>query len=176
MTRPVTEFAILRLRSPVSLADPDLTAGLHRVSTQQSSWSGFPLHWFTYSKSENTFVCILSQWESVPAHQLSIDSPQNQALLDLLLPKLDIFAFCHVDLRPLAPNSQLGTVFQAQHITWRELDIDIPTHSPDEPKGDACGWAIDTPEPKFYVFRIANDAQIQSTHWTTMSRLTFGNP
>ena len=106
MTHPVTEFAILRLKSDITFDDLDI----RRVSVEQSAWSGFPLYWFTYTTGQDTFACILSQWASVPAHQAWIASPQNQALLQLMLPKLEIAAFCHVDLHTSRSEIQLNDI------------------------------------------------------------------
>jgi hypothetical protein len=159
---PVTEFAILRLKDS-SLTDPELIQNLRRVSTEQSAWSSFPLHWFTYDgpAAHETYVCILSQWASVPAHQAWIDSAQNQALLALLAPKLDIASFCHIDLRA----AELGRVFEAESVSWRSFGEEVKL-------GDASGWVVDTPKPTFYVFQINSQ---DDTGFTTMSRLELSN-
>ncbi|CAE6416281.1 unnamed protein product [Rhizoctonia solani] len=179
MSRPVTEFAILRLKPEnTSLNDPELIAGLRRVSSEQSTWSTFPLYWFTYSSDGDTFVCILSQWEDVPAHQEWIDSDQNQALLKLLSPKLEIHSFCHIDLHASKLGVELGDVFLANQLSWRKLTEGERVAGGEERKGDACGWAVDTPEPTFYVFRIekSNDPRTgEGLDWTTMSRLDLEN-
>ncbi|ELU42725.1 hypothetical protein AG1IA_03231 [Rhizoctonia solani AG-1 IA] len=177
MSEPVTEFAILRLKSEnTSLDDPELIAGLRRVSAEQSAWSTFPLYWFTYSSpNQDTFVCILSQWEDVFAHQEWIESDQNQALLELLTPKLEIYAFCHVDLHASKSGIELGDVFLATQLSWRKLTEDERVAGGQDRKGDSCGWAVDLPEPTFYVFRIDKDNNDPRTgeglDWTTMSRL-----
>lgn len=198
MTLPVTEFAILRLKpDATSLDDPDLKPGLRRVGIEQSAWSGFPLHWFSHTSttSGDTFVCLLSQWTSVQAHQSWIDSAQNQALLQLLLPKLEIFAFCHIDLHTTTSEIQLADLFQAQRLSWRKLDLeDRVAKSNQAQRGDACGWAVDASEPTFYVFRgdvervnVEGDesevGEKETTRtggddtgsWTTMLRLDFEN-
>ncbi|CEL60702.1 hypothetical protein RSOLAG1IB_03941 [Rhizoctonia solani AG-1 IB] len=176
MSGPVTEFAILRLKSEnnTSLNDPELITGLGRVNSEQSAWSTFPLYWFTYSSDESTFVCILSQWEDVFAHQEWIDSDQNQALLKLLSPKLEIHAFCHIDLHASKSGIELGDVFLAKQLSWRKLTEAERVAGGQGRKGDACGWAVDTPEPMFYVFRVDknNDPRTEEeVDWTTMSRL-----
>ncbi|EUC64045.1 hypothetical protein RSOL_434630, partial [Rhizoctonia solani AG-3 Rhs1AP] len=179
MSEPVTEFAILRLRQDTtSLKDPQLIAGLERVGSEQSAWSTYPLYWFTYSADQDTFVCILSQWDDVPAHQEWIDSPQNQALLELLLPKLEIHSFCHADLHASKPGVELDDVLQAKQLNWRKLTEGERVVGAEGQKGDACGWALDTPEPTFYVFRIDNGSGIgtEGADWTTISRLNFENP
>jgi hypothetical protein len=158
----VTEFAVLRLKD-CSLTDSELIQGLRRVSAEQSAWSSFPLHWFTYDgPARETYVCILSQWASVPAHQAWIDSAQNQALLALLAPKLDIASFCHIALRASEP----GSVFGAERLSWKSFGEEIEL-------GDASGWAVDTPEPTFYVFQIKS--QDDTAGFTNMSRLELSN-
>ncbi|KDN49696.1 hypothetical protein RSAG8_01761, partial [Rhizoctonia solani AG-8 WAC10335] len=176
MSTPVTEFAILRLKQDTtSLKDPELIAGLGRVSSEQSAWSTFPLNWFTYPADGDTFVCILSQWDDVPAHQEWIDSPQNQALLKLLLPKLEIHAFCHVDLHASNSGVELDDILQAKQLSWRKL-TEGERVAGEGQKGDACGWAVDTPEPTFYVFRInGSGAEMEGPDWTAISRLDFEN-
>ncbi|KAH7339818.1 hypothetical protein B0J17DRAFT_375847 [Rhizoctonia solani] len=178
MSGPVTEFAILRLKQDTtSLKDPELIAGLGRVSSEQSAWSGFPLYWFTYSTETDTFVCILSQWDDVPAHQEWIDSDQNQALLKLLLPKLEIHTFCHVDLHASKIGVELNEMFQANQLSWRKLTENERVAGAEGRKGDACGWAVDTPEPTFFVFRVENgsSAGAEDVEWSTISRLDFEN-
>ncbi|QRW21666.1 hypothetical protein RhiXN_06655 [Rhizoctonia solani] len=176
MSEPVTEFAILRLKSEnTSLDDPELIAGLRRVSAEQSAWSTFPLYWFTYSSpNQDTFVCILSQWEDVFAHQEWIESDQNQALLELLTPKLEIYAFCHVDLHASKSGIELGDVFLATQLSWRKLTEDERVAGGQDRKGDSCGWAVDLPEPAFYVFRIDKDSNDPRTEKTWIGQLCLG--
>ncbi|KAJ1304784.1 hypothetical protein OPQ81_005920 [Rhizoctonia solani] len=179
MSDPVTEFVILRLKPDMtSLKDPELIAGLRRVSSEQSAWSTFPLHWFTYTADGYTFVCILTQWDDVPAHQEWIDSAQNQALLKLLLPILEIHAYCHVDLHASKSGVELGDLLQAKQLSWRKLTEAERVAGPGGRIGDACGWAVDTPEPTFYVFRVDDETGAgmeQQEDWIAITRLDFGN-
>ncbi|KAG9124949.1 hypothetical protein FRC07_009583 [Ceratobasidium sp. 392] len=174
-TSPVTEFAILRLKHDRPHTDSELYAYLRRVSAEQSAWSSFPLHWFTYTttndgpaRETDTFICILSQWASVPAHQVWIDSAQNQELLALLSPTIELASFCHVALKSDEVDKVLGT----DKLRWKYLTEEVLD------KGDASGWAVDTSEPRFYVFKIVGSEEVGSESkggWTTMSRLDLSN-
>ncbi|KAG8722024.1 hypothetical protein FRC08_007793 [Ceratobasidium sp. 394] len=173
MLPPVTEFAVLRLKPDRPVTDSELHATLRRVSAEQSAWSSFPLYWFTYTTHDGpapeTFNCILSQWASVPAHKAWIDSAQNQALLALLAPTIEIASFCHVALEP--KSGEIDKVLGADKLRWKKLGEEVSE------KGDASGWAVDTPEPTFCVFEIVG-SDVESRNgdgWTTMSRLDLSN-
>ncbi|KAF8609011.1 hypothetical protein BDV93DRAFT_214882 [Ceratobasidium sp. AG-I] len=178
---PVTEFADLRLKPGFTLGDSVLQDGLRRVNAEQSAWSTFPLHWFTYTPTDDsheTHVCILSQWASVSAHQAWIDSPQNQDLLALLGPKLDIASFCHIDLHVSRQGVELDEVLEASNLSWETLGAAERAFAGDNVElGDACGWAVDSPEPKFFVFRIEEPKSSGNTSSrqgsTIMSRLNI---
>ncbi|QRV94228.1 hypothetical protein RhiJN_22246 [Ceratobasidium sp. AG-Ba] len=171
-TPPVTEFAILRLKKGRSHTDSELYTHLRRVSAEQSSWSTFPLYWFIYTTNDvparetETYICILSQWASVPAHQAWIDSEQNQALLTPLAPTIDIASFCHIALKP--KEGEVDKVLGAGKLRWKQLG-EQPNESE---RGDASGWAVDTPAPTYYVFEAAEpEDKDAGDGWTTMSRL-----
>ncbi|KAG8682028.1 hypothetical protein FRC09_017067, partial [Ceratobasidium sp. 395] len=169
-TAPVTEFAILRLKHDRPHTDSELYEHLRRVSAEQSAWSSFPLHWFTYiatndgpGRETETFICILSQWASVPAHQAWIDSAQNQALLALLSPTIEIASFCHVALK--SKSDEIDRVLGADKLSWKYWREEV------QDKGDASGWAVDAPESRFYVFKIVDVSDVGSEAggdgWTT---------
>ncbi|KAG8747786.1 hypothetical protein FRC10_011231 [Ceratobasidium sp. 414] len=174
---PVTEFAVLRLKPDRPLTDSELHTHLRRVSAEQSAWSFFPLYWFTYTSDDGptparvteTFICILSQWASVPAHQAWIDSAQNQALLTLLSSTIEIASFCHVALT--SESGEIDKVLGAGKLRWKMLGEEV------REKGDASGWAADTPEPTFCVFEIVGSGveSSDSAGWTIMSRLDLSN-
>lgn len=168
-TPPVTEFAVLKVKQDRLHTEAELHTHLRRVSAEQSAWSSFPLYWFTYrddapGPETETFICILSQWASVPAHQAWIDSEQNQALLTLLSPTIDITSFCHVALKP--KEGEIGRVLGADKLRWKQASQSTDV------AGDASGWAVDTTAPTFYVFEIVKEgAENKGEGWTVMSRL-----
>ncbi|QRV79591.1 hypothetical protein RhiJN_07606 [Ceratobasidium sp. AG-Ba] len=138
-TPPVTEFAILRLKKDRPHTDCELHTHLRRVSVEQSSWSTFPLYWFMYTthdvpaRETETCICILSQWASVPAHQAWIDSEQNQALLTLLAPTIEIASFCHIALKP--KGDEIDKILGAGKLRWKQLG----EQANENEKGDASG-------------------------------------
>uniref|UniRef100_A0A0W0EXW0 ABM domain-containing protein n=1 Tax=Moniliophthora roreri TaxID=221103 RepID=A0A0W0EXW0_MONRR len=92
---PITEFATLTFNTPISTAPlPEL---LQRLSTNQSAWSGYPLLFFVDTSDPN-IIYLVSGWESVAAHQKWIESNENQELLRLFGPYVEITGFSHLEV------------------------------------------------------------------------------
>lgn len=92
----VTEFATLKVVSEDGIS-AELLAHLARLSELQSSYSGYPLYFYS-SNTPTTTIYLLSKWSSVEAHNVWIASDHNQQLLKLLIGKfLEINDFVHID-------------------------------------------------------------------------------
>ncbi|KAF9267843.1 hypothetical protein L218DRAFT_854539, partial [Marasmius fiardii PR-910] len=106
---PITEFAILKLNTPIT-SEGRLGMLLKRLQTSQSSWSSYPILLYSDYLSINTSkpststsdstVYLISGWESVEAHQKWIESDENQELLRLFGEEfgVEIRGFWHLSL------------------------------------------------------------------------------
>ncbi|KAG7089487.1 hypothetical protein E1B28_011167 [Marasmius oreades] len=95
---PITEFATFQINTAIT-SDP-LPTLFKRVQESQSSWSSYPVLFYsdvTRSSSSST-IYLISGWESVAAHQKWIESAENQELLKLFKPYLQITGFSHLTL------------------------------------------------------------------------------
>ncbi|KAK1231587.1 hypothetical protein PQX77_005322 [Marasmius sp. AFHP31] len=92
----VTEFATLALNTPIT-SDP-LPSLFTRLQSSQSSWSNYPVLLYSNIHSPSETIYLASGWESVEAHQKWIDSEENQELLKLLGPYMEITGFSHLTL------------------------------------------------------------------------------
>ncbi|KAK0436457.1 hypothetical protein EV421DRAFT_1127422 [Armillaria borealis] len=93
----ITEFAELQFHSADFLSQPSLRDLLLRLRTNQGAWSGFPVHFYT-KDSEQVLLHLISGWQSVPAHEAWIASDENQTLLKLFEPHVQITDFVHLDV------------------------------------------------------------------------------
>ncbi|PBK63598.1 hypothetical protein ARMSODRAFT_861174, partial [Armillaria solidipes] len=93
----ITEFAELQFHSADFLSQPSLRDLLLRLRTNQSAWSGFPVYFYTAKNSEKV-IYLISGWQSVPAHEEWIASDENQTLLKLFEPHVQITDFVHLDV------------------------------------------------------------------------------
>ncbi|KAG1816571.1 hypothetical protein EV424DRAFT_1513567 [Suillus variegatus] len=95
---PVTEFASLSLIPPNStLSDPHVIDFFSKVSSWQSSSSGYPLNFFTNS-AEPAEIYLITGWDDVRAHERWIASSRNQELLQIAEAFLNIIGMVHLDL------------------------------------------------------------------------------
>ncbi|KAK0187194.1 hypothetical protein F5146DRAFT_766602 [Armillaria mellea] len=93
----ITEFVELQFHSVDFLSQPSLRDLLLRLRTNQGAWSGFPVYFYTTKDSEN-ILYLISGWQSVPAHEEWIASDENQTLLKLFEPHVQITDFVHLDV------------------------------------------------------------------------------
>jgi hypothetical protein len=97
----VTEFAILRLNNPHKWNHATTVEFFRKLSTEQASWSGYPLLYFRdvdVSDQEPQRIYLISGWKNVDAHHEWIASAQNQALLQEAseLKLLDVVDLAHI--------------------------------------------------------------------------------
>ncbi|KAK0218762.1 hypothetical protein IW262DRAFT_1054589 [Armillaria fumosa] len=92
----ITEFAELQFHSADFLSQPSLRDLLVRLRTNQGAWSGFPVYFYT--KDSERVLYLISGWHSVSAHEEWIASDENQALLKLFEPHVQITDFVHLDV------------------------------------------------------------------------------
>ncbi|KAL0577136.1 hypothetical protein V5O48_004850 [Marasmius crinis-equi] len=95
----VTEFATLQLNTSITSEGP-LPSLFTRLQSSQSSWSHYPVLLYSDVSAQPTAPAIhlISGWESVEAHQKWIESAENQELLRLLGPYMNITGFSHLTL------------------------------------------------------------------------------
>jgi hypothetical protein len=94
---PITEFASLSLIPPNTLSDPHVVDLFSKVSSCQSSSSGYPLIYFT-NPAEPAEIHLITGWEDVRAHEKWIASSRNQELLQIAEGLLNIIGMVHLDL------------------------------------------------------------------------------
>ncbi|KAG2106750.1 uncharacterized protein F5147DRAFT_578658 [Suillus discolor] len=94
---PVTEFASLSLIPPNTLSDPHIIDFFSKVSSWQSSSSGYPLTFFT-NPAEPAEIYLITGWDDVRAHERWIASSRNQELLQIAEAFLNIIGMVHLDL------------------------------------------------------------------------------
>ncbi|KAK0200354.1 hypothetical protein DFS33DRAFT_1387564 [Desarmillaria ectypa] len=92
----ITEFAELQFQSATFLSQPSLRDLLLRLRTDQGAWSGFPVYF--YMKDSEKVLYLISGWQNVPAHEEWIASDENQTLLKLFKPHVQITDFVHLDV------------------------------------------------------------------------------
>ncbi|EEB89537.1 hypothetical protein MPER_12354 [Moniliophthora perniciosa FA553] len=131
MPMPITEFATLTFNTPISTAPlPEL---LKRLSTNQSAWSGYPLLFF------------MTRWESVAAHQEWIESSENQELLRLLGPFVEITGFSHLEINFDEIPREQG------FLTVSKGNVDI---GESDPGAVWSGSGVDLEDEKRPIFRL----------------------
>ncbi|SJL06619.1 uncharacterized protein ARMOST_09961 [Armillaria ostoyae] len=92
----ITEFAELQFHSADFLSKPSLRDLLLRLRTNQGAWSGFPVYFYT--KDSEQVLYLISGWQSVLAHEEWIASGENQTLLKLFEPHVQITDFVHLNV------------------------------------------------------------------------------
>lgn len=92
----ITEFAELQFHSADFLSQPSSRDHLLRLRTNQGAWSGFPVYF--YMKDSEKVLYLISGWQSVLAHEEWIASDENQTLLKLFEPHVQITDFVHLDV------------------------------------------------------------------------------
>ncbi len=92
----ITEFAELQFHSADFLSQPSSRDLLLRLRTNQGAWSGFPVYFYT--KDSEKVLYLISGWQSVLAHEEWIASDENQTLLKLFEPHVQITDFVHLDV------------------------------------------------------------------------------
>ena len=85
----ITEFAILVFKSPPNFSDPVLQSHFRKLFVEQSECSGFPLLFFT-NRDNPLEVHLVTGWASVAAHEAWIRGEQNQELLRVFAPYVDM--------------------------------------------------------------------------------------
>lgn len=93
---PVTEIAFLEFTPSVTWTTPNISTYFRLVSQRQSTWSGYPLFFFTDTIGSK--ITLVAGWESVDAHNGWIASEGNQELLRLLGPYLKVVGLVHLDM------------------------------------------------------------------------------
>ncbi|KIK46528.1 hypothetical protein CY34DRAFT_800385 [Suillus luteus UH-Slu-Lm8-n1] len=94
---PITEFASLSLIPPNTLSDPHVVDLFSKVSSWQSSSSGYPLTYFT-NPAEPAEIHLITGWDNVRDHEKWIVSSRNQELLQIAEGLLNIIGMVHLDL------------------------------------------------------------------------------
>ncbi|KAG2031620.1 hypothetical protein BDR03DRAFT_972188 [Suillus americanus] len=94
---PITEFASLSLIPPNILSDPHVVEFFSKVSSWQSSSSGYSLNFFT-NPAESAEIHLITGWDDVHAHEKWIASSRNQELLQIAEGLLNIIGMVHLDL------------------------------------------------------------------------------
>ncbi|KAG1890859.1 hypothetical protein F4604DRAFT_1702767 [Suillus subluteus] len=94
---PITEFASLSLIPPNTLTDPHVVDFFYKVSSWQSSSSGYSLTFFT-NPAESAEIHLITGWDDVRAHEEWIASSRNQELLQIAEGFLNIIGMVHLDL------------------------------------------------------------------------------
>jgi hypothetical protein len=93
----VTEFAVLQLLEPHTIASPSIRSFFIKLSQCQGAWSGYPLLFFQHHTSPKT-IYLVSGWRDVPAHNDWIASDGNQELLREADPILAVIDFRHLQI------------------------------------------------------------------------------
>ncbi|KAF8843671.1 hypothetical protein BDN67DRAFT_964185 [Paxillus ammoniavirescens] len=95
----ITEFAILVFSPPHSLSDATVKRLFQKLSTEQSECSRFPLLFFT-NPDDSSEVHLITGWDSVEAHEAWIRGGQNQELLRVFAPYIDLpkIRMVHLDI------------------------------------------------------------------------------
>ncbi|KIK97480.1 hypothetical protein PAXRUDRAFT_824869 [Paxillus rubicundulus Ve08.2h10] len=95
----ITEFAILIFTPSHSLSDPVVRSLFQKLSIEQSQCSGFQLLFFT-SPDDSSEVHLITGWNSVAAHEAWIKGKQNQELLSMFAPYIDMqkISMVHLDI------------------------------------------------------------------------------
>ncbi|KAG7442232.1 uncharacterized protein BT62DRAFT_451803 [Guyanagaster necrorhizus] len=111
----VTEFAELQFGSPDFSSQSSLRDLLLRLRTNQATWSGFPVCFYTESSGKTLY--LNSGWQSVPAHEEWIAGDENQTLLKLFEPHVQITDFVHLDV-------EFGDVLSAgeERLKFRKVE------------------------------------------------------
>lgn len=158
---PVTELAILHLKSGVSLTDPSCRARLLQAKRVMENALGIPGRQFVYYQGveDPSMLFLLGDWRSPCEHwEEFIPSPENQQLLELLKDDLDVprIQMYHVDV-PIAtiPANSEGICigwyrirmedkarFEEQMAHHTQLPSDILTQG----REAAGGWRIEKPD------------------------------
>lgn len=94
---PITEFASLSLIPPNTLSDSHVVDLFSKVSSWQSSSSGYSLNFFT-NPAEPAEIHLITGWDDVCAHEKWIASSRNQELLQIAEGFLNIIGMVHLDL------------------------------------------------------------------------------
>ncbi|GLB34527.1 hypothetical protein LshimejAT787_0200920 [Lyophyllum shimeji] len=91
---PVIEFASIQLASPNSLHNEPIPALFERGCTNQSTFSSFPVYIFK-DVSDASGAYIISGWEDVAQHKLSMDSQTNQEVMGEILNYMSLKSLVH---------------------------------------------------------------------------------
>jgi hypothetical protein len=94
---PITEFASLSLIPPNTLSDTHIIHLFSKISSWQSSTSGYLLTFFT-NPAEPAEIHLITGWDDVRAHEKWIASSRNQELLQIAKGFLNIIGMVHLDL------------------------------------------------------------------------------
>ncbi|KAF9447590.1 hypothetical protein P691DRAFT_802172 [Macrolepiota fuliginosa MF-IS2] len=133
----VTEFAFLNLIPPTTLQNRKLIEGFLNAAEAQSSWSGYPLHFFFSSNNPrpheeaspsgdrntgevpvSTMIYIVSGWASAQAHNEWIASPKNQEILKFFgdAGMMSVGGVVHLDI------NFAGLSFEeCDAVVWRKI-------------------------------------------------------
>ncbi|KAH7096067.1 hypothetical protein FB567DRAFT_48457 [Paraphoma chrysanthemicola] len=94
---PVTEIALLRLSSNVSINDAQLRSKLVHAKKVMQDFTGRSFYYFEQIEDSSN-VYIVGEWESLDQHMnVFIPSEANQALLEALKDNLTVEWLLHVD-------------------------------------------------------------------------------
>ncbi|KDQ61222.1 hypothetical protein JAAARDRAFT_32224 [Jaapia argillacea MUCL 33604] len=99
----ITEFACLQFTDPKhTFHSPDILSLFRMLSERQSTWSTYPLLFLQSKPSEPgndspALIYLMTGWEDEAAHWEWIKSEENQALVGLFGPCLEIRWMVHLD-------------------------------------------------------------------------------
>lgn len=95
---PVTELALLRLKSPERPLSPAAKAALHHAQKAQTEFSGYQLH-FLRQCEDPAYFYVLGGWESIEKHNEEwIPGETNQRLLKQLEDEVTVMWMFHIDM------------------------------------------------------------------------------
>ena len=93
----VTELALLRLHSQASITDPSFLANLTEAKRAMRESSGFNFHYYICLE-DPCLIFVIGAWPSVDYHMNTfIPGPENQRLLQLLVPHISVGEMFHLD-------------------------------------------------------------------------------
>lgn len=100
---PITEVALLPIKDrSLPLTSPLLYPHFVTLAKQQRAHSGYTLHFFQ-SASDPSLIILLTGWESVEAHNEWIAGEENQALLRVFAPVMNVkdIYMVHLGIEPM---------------------------------------------------------------------------
>lgn len=109
---PVTEIALLRLIPPGRISDTSIQSALRHCLGVLRSWASRPFYLYICLEDPD-LIYIIGSWVSVAQHRTKFLPFENQALLQLVVGKLNVEWMFHIDLQierlPLkAPVMSIG--------------------------------------------------------------------